>query len=376
MLVPSRTERKLGERLTGKRTEADLRQGRLPLQGRRLTAAALALTAVSPTLSAGTLARDDTPPIVRATVAFHAPVRVTIAGLPRATALGIAAAALEEIRAIDALVRPDRPGSAIDRLNRSGRLDGADPRLLALVVEARRWAEQTGGAFDPTVQPLWRLHAGLRPADFPVASARLAPVRALVDYRAIRIDGDTIRLERPGAGLTLNGLAQGFAADRALARARALGAERVLVDAGEFVAGLGPRPSASWRIGIHDPESRSGSERAPSGGQTPQALAGVIDLAGRAVASSAGSSWRFDAAGTVTHLFDPRSGRSPASVLGVTVVAPDAATADALSTAFMVMGPDRAQRLAAQLPGVEARFVVADGGQLLTPGWCWATTAA
>ena len=314
-------------------------------------------------------------PVVRATVAFHAPVRITIAGLPRADALEIAAAVLDEIRSLDALLRPDRAGSAVDRLNRSGRLDGADPRLLALLADARHWAERTDGAFDPTVQPLWRFHAGLTPADFPVAARRLDDALALIDHRAIRVDGDTIRLERPGAGLTLNGLAQGFAADRALAIARALGAERVLVDAGEFVAGLGPRSTERWRVAIQDPPDASAVGQATTADRSKTSLAGVIELQDCAVASSAGGSWRFDAAGSVNHLFDPRSGRSPTTLLGVTVVAPTATLADALSTAFMVMGPARARALAAQLPGVEARFVLADGGQQVTPGWGWATTA-
>lgn len=317
----------------------------------------------------------DEPTVVRATVAFHAPVRITIAGLPQAEALAIASRALAEIRRIDALVRPDRLDSAVASLNRSGRLDGADPRLLALVADARRWAEWTDGAFDPTVQPLWRFHAGLKPGDFPVAASRLDAQVALVDHRAIRVDGDTIRLERQGAALTLNGLAQGFAADRALAVARALGADRVLVDAGEFVAGLGPRSSGGWRVGVHDPDVATPGGQASVDDRPVPSLAGVIDLADRAVASSAGGSWRFDAAGSVNHLFDPRSGRSPTTLLGVTVVAPTATMADALSTAFMVMAPARALALAARLPGVEARLVTADGSQRVTPGWCWAPTA-
>lgn len=340
---------------------------------RRLATTALALALTPTTRMARAAVRDsdsvaDLPLVVRSAIAFHGIVRVTIAGLPCTDAQAVADRLLGEIRAIDSLVRPDRQDSEIARLNRSGRLDGADPRLLELIHAACRWAALTQGAFDPTVQPLWTFHAGLGATDFPVPAARLRAVVAAVDHRAIRIDDDRIRLLRRDTRLTLNGLAQGFAADRALALARSLGASRVLVDAGEFAAGLGPLPGARWRLGVNDPTV---AEQRTTLSPERSVLAGSIELVDGAVASSAGAGWRFGPDGSVNHLFDPRTGRSPPELAGVTVIAPDATTADALSTAFTVMGPSKALALAAQLDGVQARLVHQDGSQLMTTGWRW-----
>ena len=129
---------------------------------------------------------------------------------------------------------------------------------------------------------------------------------------------------RRGAAITLNGIAQGFATDRVVERLRQAGLSTTLVDIGEIRA-IGARPEGTpWRVGLGDPDR-------------PGVLTETVDLVDRAVATSAGAGFRFDSEGRFTHLFDPATGRSPQRYSTVSVMAPTATEADALSTAFSLM---------------------------------------
>ena len=236
-----------------------------------------------------------------------------------------------------------RPESAISRLNRDGRLTAPPLELVALLAEARFFSERTEGAFDVTVQPLWRLHAAhfARPgadAEGP-AAADLARAQALVDYRAVEIEPAEVRLARPGMAITLNGIAQGYITDRVAALLQDAGMGDVLLDIGE-VRALGHHPDGRpWRVGL-----RRAAE--------PETIARTLALADRAVATSAGIASPFDASGRHHHLFDPATGRPAPGAGQVSVIAPSATMADALSTAFAVTRPARAAAYAARFPEI------------------------
>src|ERR1035437_2263007 len=87
----------------------------------------------------------------------------------------------------------------------------------------------------------------------------------------------------------------------------------------------------------------------------------TVDLVDRAVATSAGAGFRFDTKGRFTHLFDPSTGRSPSLYSTVSVIAPTATEADALSTAFSLMPVSRIRDIVSTRPNVQAHIVEADG---------------
>ena len=111
--------------------------------------------------------------------------------------------------------------------------------------------------------------------------------------------------------------------------------------------GTGPE-GTPWRVGLADPDR-------------PGALTETIDLVDRAVATSAGAGFRFDANGRFTHLFDPATGRSPSRYSTLSVIAPTATEADALSTAFSLMPLSQIQSVVASRTNVQARIVTLDG---------------
>lgn len=309
------------------------------------------------------------PLIIRRAIAFGTRISVTVAGADPADARRAADAALAEIAAIESAVSLHASRSALARLNRDGRLEAADPHLVALLHEALRWSAASDGAFDVTVQPLWRLYFAAAARGGVPDDAAVERMRALVDWRSIRMKGASIMLERAGMQATLNGLAQGYATDRAWQMLREHGIEHALVDAGEWRAGGhhaggphdGDRP---WQLGIRDPLAPPAS----AGGR-PAALLDVIPLQDAALATSGSDGYRFTADGRLHHILDPRTGRSPAELAGVSVLAPDACTADALSTACMVLGVERSIALIEAQPGVAALLVRSDGRRVTTAGW-------
>ncbi|MFZ5737582.1 MAG: FAD:protein FMN transferase [Pseudomonadota bacterium] len=285
--------------------------------------------------------------------ALGAQVSIEIHHPDRAAAAKLVETSVREVRRLEQLFSLYRPDSAICALNRSGVLIAPDPDMVVLLQTTLRLAEQTGGAFDPTVQPLWELYrrhfeqTGADPAG--PGEADVASVLAKVGYHDVLVSADRIALKRPGAAVTLNGIAQGFATDRVVDLLRSGGMTTTLVDIGEIRA-IGARPDgAPWRVGLADPEKA-------------EIELGAIELVDRAVATSSGAGFRFDPVGRFTHLFDPSTGHSPSLYRSVSVVAPTATEADALSTAFSVLDHSRIAAIVRGRAGVEVLLADAEGG--------------
>jgi thiamine biosynthesis lipoprotein len=270
----------------------------------------------------------------------------------RTTAERLVAAARAEIRRLEAMFSLWRADSLLSALNRRGVQVAPPPEMTELLARAVAIAELTGGAFDPTVQPLWALHArhfgtaGADPAGPPAAALEAALAR--VGHRHLRVSSDRIALVRRGMALTLNGIAQGYITDRVVALLRAGGIAHTLVELGEARA-LGRHPAGRpWRAALADP-------------QAPGRVWGEVALSDRALASSSHSGFVFDHAGHFSHLLDPRSGRSPHRYRSVSVLAPDATLADALSTGFSLMPESAIAQALPSLPGVEVHLLRHDG---------------
>ncbi|HYG91452.1 MAG TPA: FAD:protein FMN transferase [Azospirillum sp.] len=259
---------------------------------------------------------------------------------------------LEEVARLERVFSLYRPDSALSRLNRDGALADPPGDLVRLLTDAVSFGRRTGGAFDATVQPLWQLYAGhfSRPDADPNGppAAAVQAARSLVDYRALRVAADRIGFARRGMAVTLNGIAQGYVTDRVADLLRAQGMDRAMVDLGEIRA-LGHHPSGRpWTVGLQNPADE-------------KRIVETLKVANMAVATSGGYGTRFDAAGRFTHLFDPATGRCAGEWLAVTVLAPDATTADALSTALSVVPAEKAQAILSTAPNVTARLTRRDG---------------
>lgn len=280
-------------------------------------------------------------------VAIHDDVQVAL------PAIDDAFAAIERVEQVMSIYRPT---SQLCRLNAERKLADADPWLVDVLGYAAATSAESQGAFDITVQPLWQLYAdaqkqGQLPNDEQIAAAREA-----VDWRKVVVEGDSVSLTGSRTAVTLNGIAQGFAADRALEALRSAGVEHALIDTGELAPLGQSAKEKDWSAGIQHPRD-------------PDSLMAVTKLAGRCLATSGDYATTFSQDRRYNHLFDPRTGKSPVGLASVSILAPTAMEADALSTACFVLGAERALALVEARDQVDALLVTTDGQTLKTAGF-------
>lgn len=259
-------------------------------------------------------------------LALGAEVSVTLEGPGAEAALAELPLLLARIEAVFSLYRE----SELGRLNDTGAAR-VSPWLGQALALCDRLHRLTGGAFDPTVQPLWRALA--EGGDLEVARGRIG-------WGRVR-RGETIVLGESQA-LTLNGMAQGFAADLVRDWLARRGFTRALVDMGEQAALGGP-----FHIGIADPAAGLLATRS------------LRD--GRALATS---SPRATLVAGQPHILHPQG--LPPIWATVSVEAGSAALADGLSTALVFATRDRIAALRATLPELGPVVLVDDTGDLQT----------
>jgi thiamine biosynthesis lipoprotein len=283
------------------------------------------------------------------------PSRLLLYHHDRATAARGAAECAAEIERLERIFALYRTDSEIARLNRDGRIEFPSLDLLTVLSRCQALSALTLGAFDVSVQPLWTLYAThffgniAPPAKGPTPQA-IERVRKLVDWRAIDVGPRRIVLGRPGMGLTLNGIAQGYVTDRVTEILREHGCDRTFANMGcSEIRTLGRHADGRpWRVGLADPRQ-------------PDTIAVSLDLCDRSLCTSGGYGTKFEATGRFHHLFDPASGASAHHYIAVSVFATSAMVADALSTALYVTPPERGATLLASFPGVSALATQSDG---------------
>lgn len=237
----------------------------------------------------------------------------------------VIARVMAEIDRLEDVLSLYRPSSALSRLNRDGRLDAPPFELLECLSLAGTVYRASDGRFDPTVQPLWALWAEAAASGSRPRPAAVDHARGNVGWEKVELQSAAVTL-RPGMALTLNGIGQGYVADRVAVLLEAEGLTDILIDTGELRA-LGGRPGGGeWPVRL----------------ETGQRLA----LRQRALATSAPLGTTFDQGGRDGHILDPATGMpTPANWRSISASAPSAAIADALATAACLM-PDEGSILA------------------------------
>jgi thiamine biosynthesis lipoprotein len=241
--------------------------------------------------------------------------------------------AVKAIRGVEADMSLFNPDSAVSRLNREGVLQQPSAQLLSVLSLAQHVSARSRGAFDVTVQPLWHLWSQAHAAGKVAEKHALQRQLALVNWRALEISPHAVRLNAKGMGVSLNGIAQGYAADLVRSVLQSHGVMHAVVDTGE-TSTLGQAPGAqAWRLGIESTKG-GGDKRSLS---LPQGLA-------MATSSDAHTSFTQDR--LHHHIFDPYTGDSPRYWSSVSVVAPSCALADALTKVFFMCPAQQVARVA------------------------------
>lgn len=253
------------------------------------------------------------------------------------------AAAREMIPALEAELSEWKEGSALTRLNRHRQVR-TTPHLETVLQGALHVAKATQGAFDPTwasLSEVWE--AAVRTGVWPTPEA-LAGAQRGVGVEHVLVSSESVRLAHPSTQVGLGGVAKGYIVDQLFLFLRERGHAGVTVNIGGDL-----RTSTETAVEIAHPAQ-------------PGRAIGTLGVRARALATS-GNQLRRRRVGDrwVGHVLDPRSGR-PASFAGtVTVLARDAAMADALATGLLVMGPEAGIDFAYRTPGVDVVYATEMG---------------
>lgn len=254
------------------------------------------------------------------------------------------ASAVQVIRSIERQMSLFDPESDLSRLNRFGTLKKPDADLLAVLKIAENIARQSQGAFDASMQPLWEIWSKAASQKSQPTSLEIQRARKRVNWRAVQVTPDAINLHMAGMGVSLNGIAQGYAADRVRATLQAHGVHHAMIDAGE-TALLGNAPNDKpWSLSIESSASLKnlGAENSLQSSSSPQSEGTPIVISdGRAMATSSDAHTTFSQDHRYHHILNPHTGFSPAQWSSVTVIASSCVVADALTKVFFMTPQDR-----------------------------------
>jgi len=238
------------------------------------------------------------------------------------------------------------------------------PSTFLLIKQSVAMSELTGGTFDITVKPLidlWtqKVEEGQMPHPQEIEN-----MRTVVGANVLNLQEDNkVGLSSASARLDLGGIAKGFAVDAAARVLRQQGFDDFMIDAGGdiFVSGKNCQ-GQTWRIGVRDPDRHE--------------IMDVVFLKDAAITTSGSYEQSFELGGkNWSHIVDPRTGyplkaSGDNRVASVSVIAPTAAQADALSTALSVIGDQQGLQMIDRLgEGYAAMVVRHDGDNMSRKEW-------
>jgi thiamine biosynthesis lipoprotein len=270
---------------------------------------------------------------------------------------GPALEALELVERLEDQMTVYREHSEVMKINRDAaeRPVHVEPRLYGLLQVAVELYEQTEGAFDITSGPLskvWGFYR--RRGQFPDREA-LSDSLGLVGTKWIELDDlqSTIRFLKRGIEINLNAIGKGYALDRCAEVLHKTGVDDFLIHGGQssvLASGSRMPPGgesevSGWRVALRHPLKRG-------------RRVAEVWLRNRALGTSGTGTQFFHHKGRrYGHVLDPRTGWPSEGVLSATVLAPTAAMADALATAFYVMGREKAEQFCLDRSGLSAILI-------------------
>lgn len=252
--------------------------------------------------------------------ALGSDAQMVIAGLAQSDASEMLMQIEAEILRLESIFSLYQNDSAIVRLNQTGVLHAPSPDLLNVLSLSRAVWKASGGAFDPSIQPLWddpnKPHTG--------------------NFAEVSFDAQSVRLGMPGMALTFNGVAQGYITDKLADMMRRFGLRDVMINAGEIrTMGLNTAGNP-WRVGLRANDGR---------------IAKRLHLKDSALATSAPrGTLRANGAG---HILDGRNKQEAGRWNIVSIQSQTAAVADALSTAACALNEKESERMLREFPSAK-----------------------
>jgi thiamine biosynthesis lipoprotein len=265
-------------------------------------------------------------------------------------AVARAESALDEIDRLESQLTVYQESSEVSRLNQlASQVEvPVEDGLFELLSRASQLSSETEGAFDVSAGALikaWGFYRGPArvPSDDEIHSAR---ERVGMNHVVLNRHKRTVRFLRPGIEINLGSIGKGYALDRAAWMLRQTWTvSSALVHGGHssvYAIGAAPGATRGWEVGIRHPWDQG------------QRLA-VLRLRDRALGTSAATFKHLNHRGRkLGHILDPRTGWPAQGVASASVVAASAAEADALATAFYILGVEQARAYCEGHPNIGA----------------------
>jgi thiamine biosynthesis lipoprotein len=259
--------------------------------------------------------------------------------------------AFDEMQRIEQLMSTYLPDSEISRINRAAgkKAVPVSPEVEEVIREGLYWSEQSGGAFDITVEPLVNLWDFDGEKEIIPGKNTLRKTASLVNFKNIEIKNHTVRLKKRGMAINVGGLAKGYAVDRAISILRGKISNGIVNAGGDLFAFGQKDKHNSWTIGLQHPRK-------------PQEILASFAVNNQAIATSGDYQRYFIKDGVrYHHIFDPQTGRPARLMISATVITTEVMDADAMATAVFVMGPDKGMEWVDSMENVETMLVLKDG---------------
>ena len=255
-------------------------------------------------------------------------------------------AAFDEIYRIHDLMNAHKQSSEVSVLNREGYYEGVSDDTKHVIQRANSFSELIEGAFDITVLPVLELwEENVYKSKIPT-DAEISERLELVNYRNILIEDKNISFRKPGMGITLAGVAKGYAVDKAIEALSRGNIKHALVNAGGDIRVIGGKDETiPWKIAIRDPRNKT-------------RIVTTVELYDQAIATSGTYRRSFK------DIINPKVGRPAQGVLSSTVIAKKAMDADMLATCMFILEAEEGIELIEKLDGVKA-FVIRSDGSIL-----------
>lgn len=259
-----------------------------------------------------------------------------------------------ELKKFDGSLSPFNDTSIITRVNRNEEIV-TDSFFQVCFNRSMEISAETKGAFDITVAPLanaWGF--GFKKGTFP-DSAMIDSLLQITGYQKVTLQKGKVVKTDPRVMLSCSAVAKGYSVDVVARYLDSKGIQNYMVDIGGEIVLKGQNPKNElWRIGINKPVDDSLSVN--------QELQTTLQLSNAGIATSGNyRNFYYKDGKKYAHTIDPRTGYPVQhNILSATVIAKDCMTADALATAFMVMGLKEAKTFAKAYPDIDAYFIYSD----------------
>jgi len=269
------------------------------------------------------------------------------------------ALAFEEIERLTKIMSRFDSDSPVALLNRDGFCNNVPPELSFVIKKSLQYHQISNGFFDITVKPVLDLLAqSFKDQKKAIQNKeKIVELLQLVNAKLISLHGNGISFKKDGMGITLDGIAKGFIVDKAIEKLMKQGIKHALINAGGDIRTIGDKGNnRPWKIAIEDPLKKKN-------------YPDIVAITNRSIATSGNYEVFFDKEKIFHHIVNPKTGVSPLINASVSVQAPTAIEADALSTTLFTLDPFQGTRLINSIPSCQSFIITRNQQKIKSSSW-------